>query len=654
MVVPLTFRPLLATAGLWLALSAAPAAPAAAQAPVHTPATAPATAPYPGLLQLAVDATDLDHRIFRVRQRLPVVPGPLTLYFPRWLPGEHAPTGDVSRLSGLVVRAGDLTLPWQRDPGDAHAFQLTVPPGVRELQLAFAHLSPVSADTGRVVATRQLLNVQWNDLLLYPAGPPASAITVQATLRLPDGWQHGSALRAEHSGEAGVRFAPVSLDALVDSPVFAGRHFRRVPLDPEGTARPVVLNLVADSAELLAGSEAQLDAHRRLVQQADRLFGARHFGHYDFLLAFSDELGGIGLEHHESSENGTGPMYWENWDKAVGPRELLSHEYAHSWNGKFRRPADLATLHFNTPMRNSLLWLYEGQTEFWGKVLAVRSGLVSPALARDSLANLVAQLDSRAGRQWRNLQDTTNDALMTPGRERRDWRDWQRTSADYYTEGVLIWLDADMLIRQRSGGARSLDDFARAFFGVVHGAGRSWGDGERGPLPYTFDDIVAALDAVQPHDWARFLRERLDGHGPGAPLDGLARAGWRLAFGETPTEDFKANEARWKSTDLSLGLGVQVGAEGKLQGVRWDSPAFRAGLAPGQVLVAVNQMAFKPERLKAAVSANTGGQAPIELLVRDGDRFRTLQIDWRGGLRYPRLERIDGTEDRLGSLLAPR
>ena len=614
-------------------------------------ALAQGPAPYPGTLQVEVDATDLDRRIFQVRQRLPVQPGPLKLYFPRWLPGTHAPSGDVSRLAGLVIKAGNQTLAWTRDPLDTHAFLLTVAPGVSALDLAFAHLSPVSADSGRVVATRQMLNLQWHNLLLYPAGPAASDITVQASLRLPEGWSFGTALRPQNSAGALTRFAPVSVAQLVDSPVFAGQHFKRFALDPEGAPQPVTLHLMADNAAALAASEAQIDAHRHLVQQADKLFGPRRFAHYDFLLALSDELGGIGLEHHQSSENGVDLKYFEAWDKSVADRELLPHEYAHSWNGKFRRPADLATRHFNEPMQNSLLWLYEGQTEYWGRLLAVRSGLVSAQLSRESLAQAAASLDSRTGRQWRNLQDTTHDPIIAPRNNRRDWRDWQRNSSDYYGESVLIWLDADTLIREKTGGARSLDDFAAAFFNPPSSAGQA---DLLGPLPYAFADVVAALNAVLPHDWAGFLRQRLDGHGPGAPLDGLTRGGWRLAWREIPSDDFKANEARWKSTDLSHSIGLYLTDAGKLSGVRWDGPAFHAGLAPGMTLVAVNQIAYKADRLKASITANRDGSAPIELLLRDGERFKTVRIDWRGGQRYPVLERLADQADLLGALMAPR
>jgi predicted metalloprotease with PDZ domain len=495
------------------------------------------------------------------------------------------------------------------------------------------------------VITREMLNLQWHPLVLYPAGYEARGISVQASLRLPPEWGYGSALRAAGQDQGVVQFKPVSLETLIDSPVFAGRHFRRVDLDVAGSARPVALHIMADRPEQLKASEAQIEAHRKLVQQADKLFGARHFAKYDFLLALSEQMGGIGLEHHESSENGVRTKYFENWDKAYAGRDLLPHEYVHSWNGKFRRPRDLTTPHYNTPMQDSLLWLYEGQTQYWGKLLAARSTLVSAELARDDLAQVAAAYDHRAGRTWRNLQDTTNEPIMGGRRSVRDWANWQR-GYDYYNEAVLVWLDADTLIREKSGGQRSLDDFARSFFGLR--------DGDLGPLAYSFEDIVKALNEVQSHDWTRFLRDRLDTNAAPAPLDGLARAGWKLGYSEAPSENLKADETEGKHIDLSHSLGVRVDQDGKLVDVLWDSLAFRAGLSPALSVVAVNWRAYKGEFLKDAITANKDGRAPIELLLREGDNFRTVRIDYRGGLRYPVLERVAGAEDRLATLLAPR
>jgi predicted metalloprotease with PDZ domain len=641
-----SFAPGFGCAGVAIGLLAAAAPAVLAQVPIGNAA-------YPGEITLRVDATDLDHKVFRVQQTLPVRPGPLTLYLPRWLPGQHAPNGDITALAGLKIIAGGKPLAWQRDALDTHAFKLDVPIGINELALEFQHLSPLGRDSSRVVVTREMLNLQWESVVLYPAGYASSNIRVKPTLVLPAGWTAGTALRPATQEGGTLSFPAVSLEMLIDSPVFAGRHFRRIELDPPGTPRPVVLNLVADNAELLKPTDPQIEAHRELVRQADKLYGARHFAHYDFLLAISEELGGIGLEHHQSSENGVRPNYWEAWDKRIDARDLLPHEYTHSWNGKFRRPADLSTPHFNVPMQNSLLWMYEGQTEFWGFVLAARSGLTTLPLARDDLANVAASYDQQPGRTWRNLQDTTQDNIMSASRGNKDWRSWQRSGGDYYGEALLIWLDADTLIREKSSGTRSLDDFARAFFGVR--------DGELGPLTYRFEDLVTTLNSVQPHDWAAFLRQRLDTHAPPAPLDGLARSGWKLVFAETPTDSAKAAEAEGRFTDFGHSLGLRIGAgrtpgaaDGRIASVVWGGPAFKAGLAPGLTLLAVNGRAYKPDLLKQAITANKDGSAPLELLLREGELYRTVRMDWRGGLRFPRLERVEGSEDRLGALLGRR
>lgn len=604
--------------------------------------------PWPGVLFIDVDATDLDHKRFRVREQLPVRPGPLTLLSPRWLPGTHGPYGNTTGVSGLLLEAGGRRLEWQRDPVDTHAFHVQVPAGVDTLGIEFDFLSPTSKEgAGRVLMTPQMLNLEWDTVVLYPAGHEVSGIAIEPRVRLPSGWQQAGALRGRPADGGWWRYERVSLETLVDSPIMAGRHVRRVELDPPGAARPVVLNLFGDTEAVLKASEPQLEAHRQLVQQADRLFGSRHFGHYDFLLALSETLGEEGLEHHESSENAVKPEYFKDWEKAVLSRELLPHEYTHSWNGKFRRPADLWTPDYNTvPMRNSLLWVYEGQTQYWGRMLAARSGLVTPEQARDGLAQAAAWVSRRAGRAWRNLQDTTSEASFGRAGEPKQWRDWQR-SFDYYDEATFIWLDADTLIRERSQGQRSLDDFARAFFGVH--------DGRVQPLGYTFEDVVKALDSVLPYDWARFLRERLDGH-ERAPMDGLARAGWKLAYGPEQSENAKAADEERKVSDFEYSIGLRISTEddNAIKDVAWDSPAFQAGLAPGAKLVAVNGLAYKPERLKDAIVANTGGHQPLELLVRDGDQYRSVRVDWRGGLRYPKLERIEGTPDRLSQIQSPR
>jgi predicted metalloprotease with PDZ domain len=601
---------------------------------------------YPGTLHLWVDATDLDRRLFRVRQLISVRPGPLTLLYPKFLPGTHGPSGAVERVSGLQMVCAGQALAWRRDPLDGHVFHTDIPEGVNELELQFEFLTALQTSSGRVVMTREMLNLQWISTVLYPAGYAVSRIKVQAELKLPAGWTQASALREAGRSEGWLRFHPVDLDTLADSPVFAGLYHRAVPLEAAGAGRPVTLHLFGDEPSDIEASPAQIEAHRKLVQQADRLFASRHFQHYDFLLAISDRLGGIGLEHHQSSENAVRTGYFRDWDKRAGSRSLLPHEYAHSWNGKFRRPADLLTPHFNTPMQGSLLWLYEGQTDYWGRVLAVRCGLVSPEQARDSLAEVAANYAHRAGKLWRNLQDTTNEPAMGLRRREQDWPDQQRAS-DYYAESSLMWLDVDSLIRESSQGRRSLDDFARLFYGVQ--------DGRVEPLPYTFEDIVGTLNQVQPLDWARFLRERLDGKMLKAFTGGLERCGWTLSWAPTPSEVNRPDDPEARLDDFLYSLGLSLRRDGKVERVMWASPAFEAGMSRALTVVAVNRTAYKGQRLTKAIAANVEGRQPIELLVREGDAFRTLTLDYRGGLRYPRLTRLDKAPERLDAgVFAPR
>jgi len=597
-----------------------------------------------GPIKLAVDATDNDRRIFSVQETLPVsAAGPLTLFYSAWLPGNHAPRGPIEQLASLMITADGQSVAWTRDPVNVYAFHVTVPEGAKALDIRFQFLSPTDRSMGRVVVTPDMLNLQWNAVALYPAGYFARHIMVEPTLRLPEGWQLGTALEtASREGDL-VRFKPVTLDTLVDSPIFAGRYFRQIDLDP-GAAVPVRLNIVADQPGQLEATPEQIGIHRTLVKQAYKLFGSHHYDHYDFLLALSEKMSGIGLEHHRSSENGTSPTYFTEWDKSAVGRDLLAHEFTHSWNGKFRRGEDLWTETFNTPMRNSLLWVYEGQTQYWGNVLAARSGLQTKQQGLESLAMTAAIYDNRVGRTWRAMSDTTNDPIMA-ARRPISWRSWQR-SEDYYSEGQLIWLDADTLIRELSGGKKSLDDFAKAFFGVDKGS--------YVPKTYRFEDVVVALNGVQPYDWATFLKTRLDGHGPGAPLDGLTRGGYRLVYRPVPTEFFKASEGRRKSVDLTYSIGVVLDKDGTMADVAWDGPAFKAGLIQGTQIIAVGGVAYEADLLKAAVTAATDPAKPVELLVKSGDRYRTVKLTYQGGLRYPRLEPIAGSPTRLDEIYTAR
>jgi predicted metalloprotease with PDZ domain len=597
-------------------------------------------APYPGTIVLNVDATDLSQQIFRVRMTIPVQAGPLTLLYPQWLPGNHGPSGPLTQLAGLKLSAGGKPVVWTRDPVNVFAFHMDIPAGATTLEAEYQYLSPLDTAQGRITMTDDILGVQWASMALYPAGYNSRRITVQPNLVLPTGWQFGTALELDKQDGANIRFKPLDLDTLIDSPLFAGRYFKRIDLNP-GAKVPVMLNIVADSADQLEATPEQIGLHRAMVQQALKLFGSQHYQHYDFLFAISDEFGGIGREHHQSSENGVKPGYFIDWKKNEAGRGLLPHEYTHSWNGKFRRPAGQDVPNLNTPLQNSLLWVYEGQTQYWGDVLAARSGLISPAATRELLAATAARYDNVRGRAWRAVQDTVNDPIIN-GRRPLGWGNWQR-SEDYYSEGSLIWLDVDTRIRELSNERRSLDNFAQAFYSV--------NDGSFTPAHYTFEDVVAALNQVQPYDWATFLRTRVEDLAPQAPLDGLARAGWKLVYTDTPSDASKSADERNKTTDFSYSLGFAVKADGAITSVTWDGVGFQAGLAANTSIVAVNNRAWKPELLKAAVKDAKTGTAPITLLVKKGNVFRTIALDYHGGLRYPHLERIPGTPDRLASIL---
>jgi predicted metalloprotease with PDZ domain len=633
--------------GLALAamFAAANAQPAAGPNPFPMPPTIPAPqdVPYPGTIRLMVDATDTSRGIFRVHETIPLAhAGAMVLLLPKWIPGNHGPTGPIDKLAGLTIRAGAARVVWTRDVVDVYAFHVDAPAGAKALDLDFQFLSPVESREGRVVMTHEMLNLQWDAVALYPAGYYSRQIMVQASVKLPAGWKFGTAL--EPAPGSGANFKPVPFNTLVDSPMFAGRYFARVDLDP-GAKVPVHMDIVADEPGDLAISPVQLQAHRNLVSQAYRAFGSHHYDHYDFLLALSDRMSGIGLEHHRSSEDGTLPNYFKDWDKTTASRDLLSHEFTHSWNGKFRRPADLWTPNFNVPMRDSLLWVYEGQTQFWGTVLATRAGLWTKQQGLDALAADAASFDAaRPGRAWRPLEDTTNDPILTMRRP-IPWRSWQR-SEDYYGEGELIWLDTDTLIRLMSGGRKSLDDFAHGFFGI--------NDGSTVTVTYTFDDIVRALNAVVPYDWAGFLHARLDAVEPGAPLDGLKRGGYRLVYTDTPSNFTKSNEKDRKITDLGYSLGLTIDSKGAVTDVLWDGPAFAAGVTVGSEIVAVNDVAYDADKMKDAITEAKGTKTPIRLLVKHGDIYGTVSIGYHGGLRYPHLERVPGMPALLDDILAAR
>ncbi len=634
-------RNLLCSAAL---VAAAPLLLAANSRPQPVPIvdTIPAArdVPYPGVLQLRVDATDLDRAIFRVEETIPVAAaGRMTLLLPEWLPGNHAPRGQIANLAGLEFSANGQKLRWMRDPVDVYAFHVDVPAGVSAIVARFQFLSPTNGDQGRIVVTPQMLNVQWEAVSLYPAGYFTRQIPIVASLTLPAGWQAATALRPTATQGSTLTYDQVSYEVLQDSPVFAGKYFRRDDL-----GHGVFLNTVADEAKQLVVPADVLQKHRNLVTQAVLLFGARHFDHYDFLHAVTEKMGGIGLEHHRSSENQNEPAYFTDFKGNLADHNLLPHEFTHSWDGKFRRGADLWTPDFRTPMRDSLLWVYEGQTQFWGYVLEARSGLSSKQDVLDKLAMVAAGLDNVPGRGWRPMGDTTNDPIIS-ARRPKPWPSYQR-SEDYYNEGLLIWTEADAIIREGTGGKRGMDDFARAFFGI--------NDGDWGEVTYTFDDVVATLNRVYPQDWRTFLDQRVNRVSERAPLGGFTRSGYNLVYTDTPTDAFKALAKAAKSASFAYSLGFNIGKEDKLTSVLWGSPAFNAGLTTGLTLVSVNGRLYSEDVLKDAVTAAKTSNVPIRLAVKRGDELRIVDIAWTGGLRYPRFVKSGKVPGALDRLLAPR
>jgi predicted metalloprotease with PDZ domain len=599
---------------------------------------------YPGEIHLTVDATDIQRRIVRVHESITGLGPDAVLLFPKWLPGNHGPTGPVDRMAGLTVTANGSQIPWTRDTVDVYAFHVPVPAGASSVEVDFQYLSGISA-RGRPEISQNVMILNWNALVLYPAGYYSRQIPVQPSLKLPDGWKLGSALEPLTFAGALTTFKPVTLNNLVDSPVYAGRYTAQLDLDPGGPA-PVHMDLFAEKPEALYVKPEQLAAHRALVQQAYKLYGSHHYAHYDFLYSLSEDVLQKGLEHHQSSEDGAKPDLFTNWDKTAYARDLLPHEYTHSWNGKFRRPADLWTPNFNVPMQDSLLWVYEGQTEYWGSVLAGRSGLRTKQQSLDALAMTAAFYETQTGRQWRPLQDTTNDPIVQM-RRAEPWRDWQR-SEDYYNEGELIWLDADTLIRERSKGKHSLDDFAHAFFGINNGSYVT--------VTYTFDDVVAALNAVEAYDWAKFLRDRTESIGKPAPLDGLRRGGYHLVYTDSPSDYEKQADEGRHLNNQTFSIGVNIEQKDSTIGeVIWDSPAFKANLLDGDTILAVNGTAYSAEVLSDAIKAAKGTSARIELIVKNGEHYRTANIDYHDGLRYPHLERDAAASPAvLDEILAPR
>lgn len=595
-------------------------------------------------IRISVDATDAPRRLFHIQMTMPAKAGPMTLLYPEWIPGEHGPTGPIANLVGLKIQAGELAIPWKRDSVNMYTFHVDVPAGVAALDVNFDFISP--PDTGGFSsgssATTQLAVLNWNQFLLYPQGTPPDKLQFQATLRVPNSWRYGTALRIKRESGNQIEFEPASLTTLVDSPVSTGAHYRTIELGVDNGISHY-LHLATDSdraTEILPETIAQ---YKNLVAETGALFGSRHYRSYHFLFTLSDHVAHFGLEHHESSDDRLG----ERTLIDDGPRKtaasLLPHEFVHSWNGKYRRPSGLATGGFDTPMKGDLLWVYEGLTNYLGEILAPRSGLWSPEDYRESLAETAASLDTESGRTWRPLEDTAIAAQVLYGTG-EDYAEYRR-SVDYYPEGTLIWLEADVLIRRLSNGAKSLNDFCRAFHGGPGGAPAL--------KTYTFEDVVAGLQSVQPYDWAEFLNTRLHSTGPHAPLGGVENGGWKLIYNGVRSEFWKATEEERKLIDLAYSIGLKVKEDGTIVDVALGRPAQKAGIAPASKLIAVNNRQFKATILREAVQKTATSTEPLELLTKVGEFYEVHRIDYHSGERYPHLERDTAKPDLLSTIIAP-
>jgi predicted metalloprotease with PDZ domain len=599
-------------------------------------------------IQLFVDLNDAPRNLYHSRLTIPVKPGPLTLVYPKWIPGNHRPSGPIANVTGVKMEAGGQTLAWERDPVDMYAFHVDVPTGANELQVSFDTITnDSSAGASGPAATTNVLDLNWNQVVLYPQGASSDEVKVRSSVSLPAGWKFGTALPRENMGQSGDHnsfevFKPVSLTTLIDSPLIAGDHYRKIELTKPGETPVHVIEMVSESEAGLAMTPADETAYRKLVAETGDLFGARHYLDYHFLLTLSDEAGHHGLEHHQSSDNSVGERTLIDPDIHLLYAGLLPHEFVHSWNGKYRRPAGLATRNYQDPMAGDLLWVYEGLTEYLGNILTERSGLWSPEQYREALAATAAALDQRAGRTWRPLEDTARSVqiLRMLGPE---WQSWRR-GLDYYPEGELIWLEVDTIIRQQSNGQKSLNDFCRLFHG-----------GEGGPpevVPYTFDDLVRALHQVAPYDWAGLLQQRVHASQAGAPLGGIERGGWRLVYNDRPNVFIHTEEELDQDVDASYSLGFVVKKDGEFADVIHGSPAYLAGIGPGMKLVAVNGRAWSKDVLQDALRASRDSNQPINLLVENAKFFKTCSIAYHDGIRNPHLERAEAS-DVLGEILKP-
>jgi predicted metalloprotease with PDZ domain len=583
-------------------------------------------------ISLTVDATKSPEKLLRSHEVIPVKPGPLTIYYPKWIPGEHGPNGPITSVTGLKFEGNGKVIPWQRDLLDVFTFHIDIPEGVSKLDASFDFIEPEGNS-----ATDKLTVLEWNDVVLYPAGTPAQELSYDAKLILPEGWKFGSSLPVEKESGKEIKFKSISLDLLVDSPVIAGEYYRAIDITPPGEPVHHELDLVADSAVALNLSPENQKQMTNLVAESGKLFGTRHYRDYHFLLTLSDHVAHFGLEHHESNDSRLPERVLISPGAGMSLGGLLAHEFVHSWNGKFRRPADLSVPYYEQPMETDLLWGYEGLTDYLGPLLAARSGLWSKDEYHEYLASIAAMLGpGRPGRTWRPLLDT---AIGEPGLNGgRGWSTWRR-GTDYYDEGDLVWLEVATIIHRESHGQKSIDDFCQAFHGGAN----------NGPevKTYTFDSLVSDLNAIAPFDWASFLHTRLNSVAPEAPTGGIENGGWKVEFSGEPS---KLSGRRGGATDV-YSIGLQLSADGAVGDSIVGGPAFEAGITSGMKVIGVNGRVYTHDLLEDAIKASKDSSEPISLLVVNDDFINTATIKYRGGERYPHLVRDEQKPDYIDDLI---
>ena len=605
-------------------------------------------------IRISVDLTEAPRKLLHAEMTIPVKPGPLTLLYAKWIPGEHMPDGPIDNLAGLFIYGNGQAIRWVRDDVNMYAIHLTVPDGVSQLHVKddFLATAPANGFSAGASTSANLAVLSWNELVLYPSGYQSDQLYVQPSVVLPAGWQYGTALPREAPGteadtkpgpDNSVHFDTVSLEELIDSPLLSGKYFAQFDLAPEVTPKHY-LDVVSDGPEDLNLSDDTLAGFSNLVRETGAVYKSRHYGSYHFLVTASDQVAHFGLEHHQSSDDRVPEKTFIDANLLLLSADLLPHEFTHSWNGKYRRPAGLATGNYRDPMVGNLLWVYEGLTDYMGNVLAARSKLETDAQYRDYLADTAATLDYRPGRTWRDLQDTATGAqfLYEAG---GGWDNWRR-NVDYYPEGDLVWLDVDTTIRRLTHDKKSLNDF----LGLFEGLG---GNTPPKVVPYNFDDVVNALNQVTPYDWAGLLKERLTSLSPHAPLEGITQGGYKLLYTDQPNDITLAHMNATGDTNEWWSIGLNVTSDGHIEDVLVGSAADKAKLGPGMQIVAVNNRQFTGTLLNDAIEAAKGTQAPIELIVVNTGVYRVVGLDYHDGVRFPHLERVDGTPDYLDEILAP-